>query len=146
MLGFWVVGDGSGFWGGFGGWFRGGEGGIGPCARGDLADVWGGVSGGVAHGPAETAGEDIVEERVGPDVFAVAHGGVEDPAFAVGAGPCGGEGRAFVFVAFHGWGVLEEEDVEVIGEVLEGVPFLVEFEGGAEGFHAWEGWVDDGVF
>src|SRR5688572_29236653 len=100
---------------------------VGRC----FGDVGLGVELGFVGGPGETGEGYFLEEGVGPDVFSVAHGGVEDTALAVGLGPGGGVGGALVhgvagLGGVHGGRVLDEDDVEVVGEVHEVVPLFLE--------------------
>ena len=54
------------------------------------------------------------------------------------AGPGGGERRALVAVAFHAFVILDEDHVQVLSEVFEGVPFLFELLNPAEVSNAGE--------
>jgi len=54
------------------------------------------------------------------------------------SGPGGREGRALVHVALHALGVLHQNHVEVLGEVLQGVPLLHQAPRCRDSFHAGE--------
>ena len=131
----------------FGGWFRfAGVGRIDPGAGGDFLDIGRGVGVDESHGPGETAGQHVLKEGIGPDILAMAHAGVEDPAFALIPGPGGGIGRALILDALHGGRVLEQEDVHILPEVLQGIPFLMQVKAGPQFFHAREFRVDHRIF
>ena len=56
---------------------------------------------------------------IGPNIFTVSHGGVENAAFAVLAGPGLWEVGPVVFPALHSVGDLSIDDVHVVREVDE---------------------------
>lgn len=115
-------------------------------AGSDGFEVGGDVCVDVADGPVQAAQQQILKSGVGPDVFTVAHGGEEDPSLAVGSGPGRRVGAAFVFRAFHAGGFLDEDDVQVWREFLEGIPFLHKIEIAAQILAAGELGIDHAHF
>ncbi len=112
------------------GWLR--ERGV---TRGDLGDVGLGAGVDLAGGPVQGAEQEALIERIGPDVFAMAHRGVEDPTLAMHPRPGLGEIGSVVLPVDHAFRLLSDDDMEVVGQVLLRVPLVVDLERRAEA--AW---------
>src|SRR5262249_17590984 len=99
--------------------------------RCDLADV--GLDVGIhpAGRPAQGSQEQSLVFRILPDIFAMSHRGVKDPALAVVPRPGHRIIGALVFpdrAAPHSLGDLNHDDVKIIRHVLQSIPLVIDLE------------------
>ncbi len=76
--------------------------------------------------PAQRSQHQALELRHLPDLFTMAHRGVENAPLAVHAGPGFRVGLPLVHRALHRVAVLRQDHVQVRGKVLQRVPLLLE--------------------
>src|SRR5207237_1160926 len=81
-----------------------------------------------ARRPGYRSREHLLEALARPHVVAVAHGVEIDPALALAARPGERERRPPVLGILHSVGLEDEQNMDVLGEVLEPVPFLLDLE------------------
>jgi HEAT repeat protein len=88
--------------------------------------------------PMNATEEEILENRVGPNVLAVPQVGVEDPAAPVTTSPGGWVRRPLVHRSLHPLRVLDQNHVQVRRKTLKRVPLLQRAEIFRKSFHAGE--------